>query len=69
VFPSDLEAVETLQYLGEQIVLLRRQLAHTMRYTKLAARAAKGADLMSKNQIISTTGLARQTVLDMFKDE
>ena len=69
LFPSQAEAMQTLEHLGKEVVLLRQQMAHTMRYIKLAARSANGAELMSKNAIITTTGLARQTVLDMFKGE
>ncbi len=68
IFADQVDAMQVLDLLGEQVRDLRRQVAHTLRYVKLAARAANSADLMSKNHIISETGLARQTILDMFKN-
>lgn len=69
LFADQIDAMQVLDLLGEQVRGLRRQVAHTLRYVKLAARAAHGADLMSKNHIVSETGLAKQTILDMFKDD
>lgn len=69
VFADQVDAMQVLDLLGEQVRGLRRQVAHTLRYTKLAAQAAHAADLMSKRHIISETGLAKQTVLDFWKDD
>lgn len=68
LFPGELEAAQVLELLGDQVRAQRRQIAHTMRYLKLAARAAVDAELLSKNNVIAHTGMARQTILDMFKD-
>lgn len=69
-FATEVDAIQVLDLLGEQARSLRRQLAHTMRYATLAAQSAHRGDVaMSKNAIIHHSRLARQTVLDMFKDD
>lgn len=67
-FQDEVAALQVVDLLGEQVRDLRRQIAHTMRYLKLAANAAIEQEVTSKNAIVTNSGLARQTVYNLFDE-
>lgn len=69
-FSDEIDAVQVLELLGDQVRSLRRQVAHTLRYVQMAAHSAHEGEVgLSKRAIIAHSGLAKQTILDMFKDD
>jgi len=65
-FDSEVQALMTLQNLGEDLKNARRQLQHVMRYMRAAVLAARepmeDGKPVSKEAIIGHTGMARKTV-------
>lgn len=72
-FETELDALAMIQRLGEELGSARKQVEHCMRYLTAAVRAASNpiedGKPVSKQAIISHSGLARQTVYDMLADE
>jgi len=63
VFSDEVPALETLEFLGEDLKAAREQVEAIMRYMRAAVKAA-GA-VSSRQAIINHSGLARQTVYDV----
>lgn len=70
-FETEVEALMTVQQLGEEIAATREQLKHLMRYMAAAARAARhnGEGDTQPQAIINHSGLARQTVYNMLGED
>ncbi|MEV0306542.1 hypothetical protein [Nonomuraea fuscirosea] len=72
-FDTEVDALQTLQMLGEDLRSAREQVRQVMRYIQAAAVAARNGtqqDGKVKPQaIINHTGLARQTVYDMIGEK
>ncbi|WP_131888787.1 hypothetical protein [Actinomadura rubrisoli] len=66
-FETEVDALQTLQFLGEDLKAAREQVRHIMRYMDAAVRAARhnGEGDTQPQAIINHSGLARQTVYNM----
>jgi hypothetical protein len=73
IFETEIDALTALQQLGEELRSAREHLEHCMRYMRKAVRAARAVEedghKVSKQAIIGSSGLARQTVYDMLTEE
>ncbi len=69
-FETEIDALETLQLLGEDLKAAREQVRQIMRYMHAAVNAAhhNGEGKTQPQAIINHSGLARQTVYTMLGD-
>jgi hypothetical protein len=70
-FGTEVDALLTLQELGEELRGARRQVEETMRYLRAAVRAARinGEGMTSAEAIIRESGLSRRTVYKMLEED
>jgi hypothetical protein len=71
VFETEVDALQTLEALGDQLKAAREQVRQIMRYMRAAVPAARhnGEGDTNPQAIISHSGLARQTVYDMLDEK
>jgi predicted alpha/beta hydrolase len=63
-FTDEVDALTTVQELGDELVAARKQVEHTMRYLREAILRAH-ADGTKAEALIGHSGLARRTVYQM----
>ena len=70
-FETEVDALETLQFLGEDLKAAREQVRQIMRYMHAAVNAAhhNGEGKTQPQAIINHSGLARQTVYTMLGEK
>lgn len=68
-FATEVEALQMLEALGDELRAAREQERHCMRYMAAAVQAARqvteDGQRVSKQAIIGSSGLARQTVYNL----
>lgn len=72
-FLTEVDALQTLEMLGDDLKSAREQIKHLMRYIAAAAVSARKGTVtegaVSPQAIIGHTGLARQTVYNMIGEK